>query len=655
MSIKTVINALLARLAPVIINLIGKYLTPGGTLSNICQWLYFYSFDFLLRQKGGRIKNYDIIEDPLIISRRRRPMASSFRAFESIENALKYWSSRLSPACVGSDKNEHLYLTGKAGCPDESTLWDFLLVGSPLLCPRDWHTPNYWLTVRDHAWQKVSLPNHWQLQGFDVPLYTNTGYPFQFDPPRARRNGKWVNTACDVGCGGTTTTGKHLLHRNELAGDNATGLFHRFFRLSEQWTGSSAVSVSERICIVFEGVDSCMTLSVNGQWVGYSQDSCLSAEFDITDTIHSVDNWQTATHSLAVQVSRWCDGSYLEDQDKWWLSGIYREVYLARRPAVAIVDYEYRARLMTSDDAAEVEVEVLIDDYLADKSSDLSIRVELYANTPSTASAAGKESGPVMTATAAVQEGHTLEGRRLAESLGFDFHTAETEKVTAPHTYRAIVSGRVNHPALWTAETPHLYTLVVTLHSTLREAESNVKPLHLASSRVGIRSVTIDGPDHTLRVNGQTLTIAGINRHEFDPRTGRAVSEEAMREDAVLLKKLNFNAVRCSHYPNHPYWYEVCDEIGLYVIDEANIETHGFQFIGQCAGYLSRHPDWVSAMGSRVTRMYERDKNYPCIIGWSLGNESGFGPTHDNMAKWLRVRDPLRFVQVSKSEPAFHY
>jgi beta-galactosidase len=150
-----------------------------------------------------------------------------------------------------------------------------------------------------------------------------------------------------------------------------------------------------------------------------------------------------------------------------------------------------------------------------------------------------------------------------------------------------------------------------------------------------------------LRVNQKALVIAGMNRHEFDSRTGRAVSEESMRRDAILLKQLNFNAVRSSHYPQHPFWLEVCDEIGLYVIDEANIETHGFQVLGQPSGYLATLPEWRGAMVNRVTRMYERGKNFPCVIGWSLGNESGFGPTHDLMADWLRVRDPRRFVQVS--------
>lgn len=263
------------------------------------------------------------------------------------------------------------------------------------------------------------------------------------------------------------------------------------------------------------------------------------------------------------------------------------------------------------------------------------------------------DSAPVLTLLSELSSGRCFPLRSAADqhyrinTAGSDAGEADRDLCAIQDPGLCSVEGLLPNPKLWTAETPHLYTLVISLYRSLGDATIDSNDLHSITHRVGVRQVSIGGPDNVLRVNEVPITVAGINRHEFSPDTGRAVSKESMMKDALLLKRLNFNAVRSSHYPQHPHWLEVCDEVGLYVIDEANIETHGFQFLGQPVNYLLRLPEWRSSFMSRVIRMFERDKNHACIIGWSLGNECGHGETSDLMAGWLRTRDPMRFVQVS--------
>jgi acyl-CoA-binding protein len=271
-------------------------------------------------------------------------------------------------------------LSGLAGQPDASAPWRFTLIGSPSDAPMGWEHTQYdeetsiWKTTGDKGddvseksdsptWVDMSVPSHWQLQGHDIPIYTNTSYPFQFDPPRARRTGKWRVADCDAGIGCSPET-QHprgsSLHELE-PGENATGLYRKTFSLPSDWEASNS---GERVFLCFEGVDSCMHVYVNGNYVGYSQDSCLPAEYDITDAL--LDNTDSATHTLAVQVMRWCDGSYLEDQDKWWLSGIYREVYLMKKPSSFISDYEINTDLETVNDTstATITVSVLVEKFI---------------------------------------------------------------------------------------------------------------------------------------------------------------------------------------------------------------------------------------------------------------------------------------------------
>ena len=670
---------------------------PGGTVFEVVQYLYCLGFNWFVRQKDPRqrksyIRNLstDALdwENPRVIGRnRRRIHASSVCGYDSsdvreqMNNDAQYTSS----GCI-------MLLTGEPGEPNEAELWDFLLVGSPAECPAGWTAEGYTCLSEGSTWCGISLPNHWQLQGFDVPLYTNTVYPFQFDPPRARRNGLWVDTACDLGLNAATSASFPApLHPKE-PGENATGLYRRKFSLSslfERVSGSEASAIDGdatttehpalpsnitteeefsqcKFFLVFAGVDSCLSVWVNGQYVGYSQDSCLPAEFDITDICRNkVNNTDLNTeHTLAVQVSRWCDGSYLEDQDKWWLSGIYREVYIEKRPVSFIADFEFTSTVRMREIvprpeesgymtpgrsvlSADVIVSVLTEGVCTTSKGLLSprasraphaVRVEVWHRST--------DRKPIAVYCKEISAGTDLPNRVAADSLHRSHRGVVDPTVAADRPGVATVKGTLTEPSVWTTEAPFLYTLVVSLHTHLHDAQSGSKALHARASKVGIRKVSIGGPDNMLRINDAPVTIAGINRHEFNASTGRAVTRASMRADAVLLKKLNFNAVRSAHYPQHPYWLQVCDEVGMYVIDEANIETHGFQVLGQPVGYLSNLPEWEAALTARVTRMLERDKNHPCVIGWSLGNESGYGSAHDRMAQWVRLRDPHRFVQV---------
>ena len=398
---------------------------------------------------------------------------------------------------------------------------------------------------------------------------------------------------------------------------------------------------------MFEGVDSCMSLWLNNQYIGYSQDSCLSAEFDITKQLGKLN-----THTLSVQVSRWCDGSYIEDQDKWWLSGIYREVYLVRKPRIYISDYEFTVDMKNTSSVTDigknndvnVNIQVVCEGLNGD---DCAVKVELY-------DARDKSRPPILSQVAPIKASASaadpvyISAHQEVSCSAVSPYTSDVNQIVpsaATSAGACIISAIVTNPSLWTAETPHLYILVLSLHSGLEDAEKGSYPIDVEGCRVGIRDVRLHSVSNALCVNDRPITIAGVNRHEFHPKTGRSVDESTMRLDAAILKQLNFNAVRLSHYPNHRRWLEICDEAGLYVIDEANIESHGFQVFGQAVGYLSHQPEWKGAMLSRIARMCERDKNYPCIIGWSLGNESGVGPNHEAGSAFLRSRDPRRFVQ----------
>jgi beta-galactosidase len=433
--------------------------------------------------------------------------------------------------------------------------WHFKYAPNPASAPEDIQVEPF-----DHAeWDTIAVPGNWQLQGYDVPMYTNVQYPFPPDNmPEVPKD------------------------------DNPVGSYRTTFTVPNDWDG-------KQVFIVFDGVDSAFYLWVNGQYVGYSQDSRLPAEFNLTPYLRPGEN------TLAARVYRWSDGSYLEDQDFWRLSGIYRDVYLFATPAVHIRDFWAYPELDAGYRDAVLNVRADIANY-----------------------------GGVNT------EGYTL------EAALFDAHELRITNCELPVTsYRLPMTFAmpVTNPLKWSAEHPNLYTLLLTL----KDSAGNV--LEVERCNVGFRKVEIQ--DGKILVNGAAVYFRGVNRHEHDPDTGHAVSVESMIEDILLMKRFNVNAVRTCHYPNDPRWYDLCDEYGLYLIDEANIETHGVW------DEPTRDPVWRTAFLERGNRMVERDKNHPSIVIWSLGNESGHGPNHAAMAEWIHANDPTRpiFYDSADHEP----
>lgn len=435
--------------------------------------------------------------------------------------------------------------------------WDFKLWGRP-----DDVDESILDSNTSAGWQSIEVPSNWQLQGYDKPIYCNVKYPFPVNPPFVPE-------------------------------ENPTGCYRTVFSLTQ----SQAV---QRNYIIFDGVNSAMHLWCNGEYVGYSQDSRLPSEFDLTPFV------TVGNNVLSVMVIRWSDGSYLEDQDMWWLSGIFRDVSLLTKPHIHIRDVYITPDLDGCYRDASLSVKTSIhsvDKVRLDDLQNYTIAVQLF-----------EEEKPITAAH--VQKTNNI---RVDENGGWQdivYHTIT-----------------INNPQKWSAETPYLYGCVVSLYnreSQLLEAESYA---------VGFRKVEIN--QGQLCLNGKPLLIRGVNRHEHHPETGHVVSEANMITDIKLIKQNNFNAVRTAHYPNHPRWYELCDKFGLYVVDEANIETHGMFPMGR----LAADPQWAGAFMSRYTQMVERDKNHPSIIIWSLGNESGYGPNHDAMYAWSKHFDPSRPVQ----------
>jgi beta-galactosidase len=414
--------------------------------------------------------------------------------------------------------------------------------------------PASWLTQDSEDSDSIEVPSNWQLQGYDKPIYTNVKYPFPVDPPR-------------------------------VPADNPTGCYSKAFCVPDGWLASG------RTRVIFNGVNSAFYLVCNGQFVGYSQDSRLPAEFDLTGFLQSGDN------RIAVMVLRWSDGSYLEDQDMWWLSGIFRSVELLHKPDLHIADFEVTpTRCREPEAIVSVEVEVAGRD-LAVTASSSSLLARFYFE--------GK-----------------LVAEQVTEARSFDDNCS---KLT--------VELPVEAPNLWSHEVPNLYRLTLTL------LDKDGNHVESEACNVGLREVEIR--DGLLRLNGKPLLIRGVNKHEHDPATGHTESLERVEQQLKLIKQNNFNAIRCSHYPHQPGFYELCDRLGLLVVDEANIETHGMRPMNA----LAEDADWEAAFISRGERMIQRDKNHPCIIIWSLGNEAGYGAAHDSMYAAVRKLDPSRPIQ----------
>jgi beta-galactosidase len=365
---------------------------------------------------------------------------------------------------------------------------------------------------------------------------------------------------------------------------NPTGCYRTTFTVPRDWSG-------RRVVLSIGGAESVGAVWVNGTFVGITKDARLAAEFDITAAARDGENL------LAVMVVRWSDASYVEDQDQWWHAGIHRHVEVYATPHTHIADVHAIAGLAGDGSTGTLEVRTTV----------------------------GFADGPRRGCTVDVALG-TDDGGRVLKHL-----SGGVPSRTGPYVFRghvSTVSTTVPRVRAWSAEQPHRYQLVVTL----RDADGNV--LDAATHHIGFRRVEVRGREFL--VNGQPVLLRGVNRHDFDPRTGRVVDSESMRADIVLMKRYGFNAIRTSHSPNAPAFYDLCDEYGMYVVDEANIESHAFNVS------LCHDPRYRGAWLERGSRMVERDKNHPCIVMWSLGNESGYGASHDALAAWIRRYDPTR-------------
>ncbi len=414
----------------------------------------------------------------------------------------------------------------------------------------------------DAAWDDIQVPGNWTMQGYDHPHYTNVQMPWPDQPPH-------------------------------VPSENPTGVYRRTFALSGEWVG-------RRIVLHFGGVESCFFVMVNGVEVGMSKDSRTDVEFDITSFVHPGEN------TLAVLVLRWSDGSFLEDQDHWWMAGIFRDVYLYHTGPAWIRDVLVHP--------------TLTEDYIDGK---LEVRIE------------------------AGFSGHCHpEGYRARLHL---YDAAGTPVFEEPREIDLVVNNGfpccfdrsiVQNPAKWSAEAPNLYRLTVEL------VDGAGRTVEATGCRIGFRSVELTGGN--ILINGQPVKFFGVNRHDHDPEFGKAVPFEQMRRDIELMKQFNFNALRTCHYPNDPRLLALCDEYGLYVIDEANIESHAY------IHFLSDDPEWLPAMLDRTSRMVIRDKNHPCIFEWSLGNESGCGANFGACAGWIRRYDPTRRIHYEGACDYWH-
>ena len=397
---------------------------------------------------------------------------------------------------------------------------------------------------------EIQVPSVWQMAGYDTHQYTNIRYPFPFDPPYVPQ---------DIPCGA-------YVHTFEYSRDEK----------------------APKSFLNFEGVDSCFYVWINGSYIGYSQVSHMTSEFDVTDVL------QDGTNTVAVLVMKWCDGSYLEDQDKFRMSGIFRDVYILKRPKQAISDYHIKTRI--EDMLAKVEIEMKF-------YSPLNVKISIE-----------DRNGAVVALGSIAEEG-----------------TAVLE---------------IASPELWNTENPYLYKLIL-------ETENEVIVDHIALRKIEIK-------DQVIYLNGQKIKFRGVNRHDSDPVTGFTINPEQITTDLTLMKQHNFNAIRSSHYPNTPFFYEMCDKYGFMVIDEADIEAHGpfmiyrkedtdYNRFKRWNEKIADDPVWEEAIVDRVKLMVERDKNRFCIVMWSMGNESAYGCNFEKALEWTKNFDPDRITQYESA------
>jgi len=456
--------------------------------------------------------------------------------------------------------------------------WKFHLAPAPEAVPENFWTPDFDTT----AWRAIQVPGNWEVQGFGKPIYTNYIYPFHLN-----RDEQYLQKPSLTGA---SANENFLMHPPFVPRDNPTGCYVRTFERPAAWA-------DKRVYINFNGVESAFYLWINGHAVGYSQDSKLPAEFDLTPFV------TPGTNTIAVQVMRWSDGTWLEDQDYWHLSGICRPVRLVAKPQIHIRDWFVQATPAEQGDGATLTVEVELKEQPG--YADYAVRLDLF-------DAAGQR-------MASAEQKQNLRGSGHRKEAGITF------VLDVPVVRK------------WTPETPYLYTTVLSLIAP------DGAIVDFESSRTGFRRMEIRNGIITL--NGVRMIFRGVNRHEHALQTGRYVSREHMRQEILAMKRLNFNAVRTCHYPDDLAWYELCDEYGICLVCEADVETHGV------TDMLTNSPAWGSAFLERAIRMVMVHKNHPAIVSWSMGNESWKGPNHSAMANWVRYYDPTRLVQYENAGP----
>lgn len=519
-------------------------------------------------------------DNPAVISRHRLGRHGSLVPFGDVDAALAAeWDV--------TQEHEGAYALSLDGT------WTFRLFPNPAAVPERFSD----VAFDDADWAAIKVPGNWQTQGFGLPMYTNVQYPFPIDPrlKEAHQN---------IARGATILEREMPPEAMDYPldvphDDNPTGCYRTTLRVPDDWAG-------REIFIRFEGVDSGFHLWLNGHPVGYSQGSRMPAEFNLTPYLQDGDN------VLAVEVYRWTDGSYLEDQDFWRLSGIYRSVLLWSVSPVHIWDLAVETELDEGYRDAVLKLQVDLKNGGATAAGGYQVEAMLFdVKGDYLRRFGGGALDPEPTATVPAM-------------------AAAIEEMAPGSVARAEMVVHVPDPDKWSAESPALYTLVVAL----RDAASEV--VHVERTRVGFRSV--EWADGQILVNGEPVLMKGVNRHEHEPETGHTVTMATMLADVRLMKRFNINAVRTCHYPDDPRWYDLCDEYGLYVLDEANIESHGVWDLP------AKSPVWREAFLDRVTRMVARDKNHPSVIGWSLGNEAGYGPNFAACADWVHENDTTRWV-----------
>ncbi len=508
-------------------------------------------------------------ENEAVFQQNREPMHASLFPFENKEVALQA-------------KKEN-----SANFQSLNGDWKFNWSATPEKKEKEFFAVRY----KDDNWKTIKVPSNWEFQGYGVPIYVNHPYEFSVSP-LAKSTDLYVNS---------NDPSKYPTPPLIPAGNNPVGQYRHKFMVSPTWKG-------QQIILHLGAVKSAFYLWVNGQKVGYSEDSKLEAEFDITKYIKT-----TLENTIAIEVYRYSDGTYLECQDMWRVSGIERDVYLYACPKIHIRDYAVKT-------------------LLAEGFEDGILKIDMKIRSMSRA--------PIRKATVSVELMDLATNQpEINEQVKIEFPDAYVTDGVKPEKTFTFSQG-VSKPRLWSAENPNLYKLTLTVKDSKGEI------LEAITTNIGFRKVEIKNGN--LLVNGQPIYIKGVNRHEHDPRTIHVLSEARMIQDIQEMKKMNINTVRASHYPNHPRWYELCDQYGLYVIDEANIESHGMGY--NLERTLGNKPTWKEAHLERMRRTVERDKNHPSIIIWSMGNEAGNGVNFVAGYDMIKKMDNTRPVQYERAE-----